>query len=138
MVWGAISFAGKSELLVLHGHVNSEVYQETLKRGLLPFMRTHHPNGSTFMQDNAPVHTSRATKAFLDEKRVQTLDWPANSPDLNPIENLWALMKKRLTDMVIKTPVELEAALRRIWREIPLETVQSLINSRPPALEGLS
>jgi transposase len=66
-------------------------------------MEARQSAGCIFMQDNAPVHTSRSSIAFLEENKVQTLGLPANSPDLNPIENIWGLMKKKHSEFEIKT-----------------------------------
>ncbi len=49
-----------------------------------------------FLQDLAPVHTAKSTKSWLNDHGVGVLDWPANSPDLNSIENLWGIVKKKI------------------------------------------
>jgi transposase len=67
-----------------------------LDEKLFRFMDLH---GAThYLQDGAPCFTSKKVMGFLREKRIAVLDWPGNSPDLNPIENLWSIIKKRLKD----------------------------------------
>jgi transposase len=47
-----------------------------------------------FMQDNAPCHKTHKVMSFLERKRIPTLDWPPQSPDLNPIENIWDIIRR--------------------------------------------
>ncbi|GFV89117.1 putative transposase like protein [Trichonephila clavipes] len=63
------------------------------------------------MQDGVPCHTARSIKAFLAEQNIPLLDWPGNSPDMNPIENVWELMKRELAKDVITNKTQ--AALRK-------------------------
>jgi transposase len=76
----------------LHHVYSSQSYIETLQKGLLP----HYCWFQLFMQDNACIHTLRATHAWLALKRIWMIDWPAYSPNLNPIEHLWWFLKKRM------------------------------------------
>ncbi|KAG3247625.1 hypothetical protein PI124_g7690 [Phytophthora idaei] len=88
MVWGAFCAGGKSELVISERTQNSECYVYTLSEHLLPFIDGIHGRDCIFQQDNASIHSSRATKSFFEEENVTVMEWPAKSPDLNPIENM--------------------------------------------------
>jgi transposase len=127
--WGCISKHGKGPLVSFPGSMNSAQYIEILRDHLVPeFNAGRHAFGGTwrFMQDGAPCHTSRASMAFLAENNIPTLEWPAYSPDLNPIENLWAWMKNELDRRFsqCRSSEELERRIFQIWQEIPDEFIQ--------------
>ena len=67
-----------------------------------------------YQQDNAPIHTSRATKEWLRTNKIATIDWPVNSPDLDPTENIWKLLKDNIQKREVfpRTVNELKIALR--------------------------
>jgi hypothetical protein len=67
-------------------------YQKVLKDGLLPY----YEPGDIFQQDNAKIHMSNATKKWFESKGIWVIEWPAHSPDSNPIEHVWALLKREL------------------------------------------
>ena len=87
MVWGAMSSAGVGPLCFLRSNVNTAVYQEVLDQlyGDADFI---------FQQDLAPAHSAKATSTWLKDHGIPVLNWPANSPDCNPIENLWGIVKR--------------------------------------------
>ncbi len=65
-----------------------------------------------FQQDLAPAHTAKSTKSWLNDHSVGVLDWPANSPDLSPIENLWGITKRKMRNKRPKNADELKATVK--------------------------
>lgn len=108
-------------------------YQETLEHGLLPYISNDNNIGCIFQQDNAPIHTARSTITWLEERNIEILPWPALSPDLNPIENLWGILTRRVykNGKQFNTLNELKNAILNEWDQISLEEVRNLIMSMP-------
>ena len=79
MVWGAFHFRGKSELFIVEGPMNQQVYRRVLRQNLLPWSRGTSHNNSVLVQDNAPPHKARATMTFLESQDVGVMDWPAKA-----------------------------------------------------------
>ena len=90
-----------------------------------------------FQQDNAPAHSSKTTKGFLASKGVRTLPWPPQSPDMNPIENLWSLIKNELRGKKFPNKKALWNAVQDVWYNIPTSKVQRIIESMPRRLFAL-
>ena len=125
MIWGCFSTAGRGGLAILPQNVtmNSARYLEVLESHLLPFMAIR--NTTVFMQDGAPCHQSKKVKEWLENHGIQTLKWPPNSPDLNPIENLWCVMKRRINKLKITSIAQLKQAIVETWTQ---QTDSSLCN----------
>ena len=94
-----------------------------------------------FQQDLAPAHTSRSTKTWFDahahDVPITVLDWPANSPDLNPIENLWGILKRKMRATRPNNKEELTASIKEIWASITPIECHRLISSMPRHIEAV-
>ncbi|CAG9133287.1 unnamed protein product [Plutella xylostella] len=134
MMWAGISLEGKTALVFVPGGgrgggLTADRYITDILLGHVVPYAEFVGEDFVLMHDNARCHTARVSRQFLREKELRTMDWPALSPDLNPIEHLWDELKRRVR---ARNPVpasvdELKTALLEEWDGIPQETVKKLI-----------
>lgn len=141
MVWGVMGWEGVGKMVEVEGRMNADQYVNILTEGLLPTIQESDiPEGDIiFQQDNDPKHTSKKAQNFFDEHGITVLDWPAQSPDLNPIEHLWEHIKRQLKtwDTPPKGVFELWERVAGEWNQIEAEVCQNLIGSMPRRIQAV-
>ena len=130
MFWGCFSKLGLGPLVALEGSMTAAKYIELLEDTLLPELQAVD-TPMVFMQDNAPCHKAKLVMDFFANSNVNVMDWPAQSPDMNPIENLWAIIKKRRQKKYgfPKSKREIIDQIFDIWDNIEPEIVSNLADS---------
>ena len=116
--------------------INSNTYIKILKSYLCPFHHTvRELTGKPviFQQDNAPIHSAKITKEWFKTNKIATMDWPANSPDLNPIENIWKQLKDNIQSQKVfpKNVNELKVALKKEWENLDSSVFEEVVTSMP-------
>jgi hypothetical protein len=109
-------------------------YLDILQTHLVPQLDEWYGGAAcTFQQDNAPCHKSMPVTNFLSQQAFEVMNWPPYSPDLSPIENLWAILKRKVHSVDVTSKEELLARIWIIWNEDPLvkSACRSLIESMP-------
>ena len=120
-VWAGISKKGATGIYIFEGIMDAPLYCEILTRTLLPFLAEKFPipNSHRFMQDNDPKHCSRAAQKFYDEAGINWWRTPPESPDLNPIENLWHELKEYLRRVIKpRTKEQLVNGITTFWATV--------------------
>ena len=128
-IHGSISAFSKGDMVVIEkewGSVTGKVHRERVLPWVYRFMDwvAQHPENPSrhaiLMEDGASQHTAKLTKQLHDLKGIDKMCWPANSPDLNPIENVWRLLKQRVTKRFPRTLAELRQCIEEEWAALEL------------------
>ena len=137
MVWGFISWDGVMELVEVKGSMDTKQYLEVLQGHYLEYH--HQDTNNIFQQDGAPCHTSKKAQQWFEEKGVTVSDWPAQSPDLNPIEDIWNILDKaiRARERLPTSLRQLMDALIEEWQKIPIDVVRKLYEGMPTRMQAV-
>jgi len=155
MIWACFVNNKLGPIAFINGVCNRHVYISILEAKLVPFIQALREDGITnivFQQDNAKVHTSKLTVSWLTDSTTQnefsTMEWPAYSPDMNPIEELWAHLKTKLHRRYPDTKSlkgssdairpKIQERLWAVWWDIGEGVLNDLIDSMPRRVKALS
>jgi len=135
LVWSCFSCEGIGFLCKIDGIMDSNLFLQILQGELKDSIKyfKFREEECIFQQDNDPKHKSKLVQEWLKKQKFSVLDWPAQSPDLNPIENLWAILKRKL-NQYSEPPKGIHQLWERIeetWNKIEIETCKKLIESMP-------
>ena len=141
MVWGCMTSHGVGYLCRIENGLDAELYQKILSEDYLGTLGWYglEPKNVIFQHDNDPKHTAKSTKQWLSDHKVEVLDWPPQSPDLNPIEHLWSEVERRLKQLseLPSTPADLWDKMQDVWNEIDTEVCLNLIDTMPERIKDV-
>lgn len=131
-VWGCFSSSGFGKLVCFQRNLDANFMCRIYERGLLPSASQLFGEGNLdwiLQEDNDPKHTSKIAKKWKAENNVKILPWPSMSPDQNPIENVWRLVKLNVARKKIRTIRGLKGEITKEWNRLPTTLAAKLVES---------
>jgi len=136
-VWGCFGRRGFGDIHIFQENMTADAYVGILDSHLLQSAKHVVPPSWIFQDDNDPKHRSSKAKKWLSDHEVKRLDWPSNSPDINPIENVWALLKDRVAAREPGNLDQLEQYIREEWAKLTRSLAEHLVDSMPDRMQAL-
>ena len=138
MIWGCFSANGIGRMEIIEGKMNAAKYIRILSTNLLKSAAdTGMGRDFIFQQDNDPKHKAKVTMKWFEDNGISVLQWPSQSPDLNPIENLWKTLKIRVHARHPKNIGELKTVCEEEWLKLPVSACKKLVNNYGKRLEAV-
>ena len=136
VLWSCITYEGVGYVVKIDGTLDQHLYRVILEEDLVKSAKDYGINMEemVFQHDNNPKHTAKSVREWLSEQQFGVMEWPVQSPDLNPIENMWALLKRRLYRSYEAPPkgmCELWDRIKETWYNITKEECQKVIETMP-------
>lgn len=131
MVWGCFSYSGIGPICQITEKMDRFLYKNILENEMLPYADENMPLIWVFQHDNDPKHTSKVVSEWLKASNVRVLQWPAQSPDLNPIENLWSIVDRQIKRDKETNKYNIFHRLKDAWNSISQDQIERLIDSMP-------
>lgn len=137
MIWSYITYDGPGDIVEIEGTLTGEKYCKVLEVGISnKFIEKY-----VLVEDNDKKHKSEVATEYKDIRGIEVLPWPSRSPDLNPVENAWAILKKEYKKLPLhmraKDSDDLARIILDIWNNIPLQKFRKLVDSMPKRLKML-
>ena len=141
MVWGCMTYSGGGSVIQVHGKMDQHMYRRILSEELLPTVEemAYPTDQVVFQHDNDPKHTAKSVKEWLKDQGFSVMVWPAQSPDLNPIEHLWAKVKRDLNkyDSPPTGLIELYKRIEEVYLNLPKDFFANLYESMPRRMQAV-
>ena len=141
MFQGCFTWKGSGYESKIDGNMNTDLYLKIMDEELQQSLEWWGVDctDKVFQQDNDSKHTSKKAKQWFEDNQIPVMEWPAQSPDLNPIEHLWHYLKRQLTKYT-NPPTSIHELWERVekeWEAIPVEECQKLIESMPNRVQAV-
>jgi hypothetical protein len=138
LVWGAMTYRGAGMLTRVDGRLNGTGYVNILENFAVPSAHLLGYGDNYWLQDdNVPCHRVRIVHDWKEDNGISCIQWPPQSPDLNPIENLWWDVKCALKNKLSRNMGELEANVVASWEAIPRERCSRLVRGMPNRIQAV-
>ncbi|CAI9544894.1 unnamed protein product, partial [Staurois parvus] len=131
-----MSATGTGELQFLEATMNANMHCDIPKQRIIPSLRRLGCR-AVFSHDNDPKHTSKLTTALQKKLRVKVMDWPSMSPDLNPIEHLWGILKWKVEELKVPYIRQLCDVIMEEWKRTPVTICEALVSSMPKRVKAV-
>jgi len=138
--WCCLSAVGFGRIVLFKENLTSTFLCNNIYRnGLLPTAREHFGRAKEWLllEDNDPKHRSKFSVKWKQDHHIKTLPWPSLSPDVNPVENLWGVLKVKVAAHRPKTVKGLIRAIKKEWDDLPQEFASNLMNSMKRRVDSL-